>query len=246
MLYSLIYTFPSFPHCSLQSDRISTKRESRIGSIQVVRCEASYVKQEYRKTTDTVFHQATKKDAYRVTAGKYTMSTTKKGKLIHQVKPYDVQLKKLWRIGRECGRLTVHYRMGHTLEGMGVKLRPTDWTKIVGRKSSKERSLSSSSVELQGSPREQTPEKSPSPDPVRLSEKPADSTDTETANKDSRSSVQTSPHLSVSPPPIFHQPTVFLAQNPAGGLLYFPSIIMPVKTEPDDTNIDITSLQKCS
>ena len=234
-------TFPPFPHCPLQTDRISSKRESRIGSIKVVRCEASYIKQEYRKTADTVFNQATKKDAYKVTAGKYTMSTTKKGKLIHQVKPYDVQLKKLWRIGRECGQLSVHYRMGHTLKGMGIELRPTDWTKIVSRKSPKERTSSSSSVELQGSPQSQSPERSPSSEPARLSEQPASDSATAQSNRDS---LQITPPLSVSPSPVFHQQTVFLAQNTAGRLVYFPSIIMPIKTE-DDTKLDITSLQKC-
>jgi hypothetical protein len=174
------------------------------------------------------------------------MSTTKKGKLIHQVKPYDVQLKKLWRIGRECGRLTVHYRMGHTLEGMGVELRPTDWTKIVSQKSSKERSSSSSSVELQGSPQAQSPEASPPPPPptVRLSEQPAESINTSNRHHSSPS-VQTTPPPSLSPQPIFHQPTIFVAQNSAGGLIYFPSIILPVKSEPEDPAIDIASIQKC-
>ena len=225
---------------SSQTDRISSKRESRIGKIEVVRCEASYVKQEYRKITDTVFNQATKKDAYKVTAGKYTMSTTKKGKLIHQVKPYDVQLKKLWRIGRECGRLSVQYRMGHTLEAMGVELRPTDWSNIVGRKSVKERSSSSSSVELQGSPQAHTPE---TKERVTPPKQPSEDNGSPETMKET--TPQATPPLSVSPPPILAQPTVFLAQNSAGGLLYFPSIIMPVKTEPEDPPIDVTSLQKC-
>jgi hypothetical protein len=227
-----------------QSDRISNKRESRIGRIEVVRCETSYVKQEYRKTADTVFNQATKKDAYRVTAGKYTMSTTKKGKFIHQTKPYDVQLKKLWRIGRECGRLTVHYRMGHSLEAMGIQLRATDWTKIVSRKSSKERLSSASSVELQGSPQSTSPV-------APQQQQPSESTD----NQSSKDSTPPSPThqntpppsiLSVSPPPLFQPQTVFLAQSTAGGLLYFPSILMPVKSEPEDPpKADITSLQQC-
>ncbi len=85
---------------------------------------------------DTQFYQANKKDAFKVTEGKYTMSTTKKGRFIHRSAPYDVQLKKLWRIGRECGRLTVNYRMGHSLEEMGVPLRPTDWSRVIVRKSS--------------------------------------------------------------------------------------------------------------
>lgn len=112
------------------------KRKSKIGTIEIVRCEASYVKEEYRPIRDIKFNQANKKDAYKVTAGKYTMSTTKKGRYIHRSAPYDVQLKKLWRIGRECGRLCVNYRMGHSLEEMDIQLRPTDWSRVIVRKSS--------------------------------------------------------------------------------------------------------------
>lgn len=119
----------------LQKDTVEDKRKSKIGTIEVVRCDASYVKEEYRPIRDTNFNQANKKDAFKVTEGKYTMSTTKKGRYIHRSAPYDVQLKKLWRIGRECGRLTVNYRMGHTLEEMGIPLRSTDWSRVIVRKS---------------------------------------------------------------------------------------------------------------
>ena len=230
-------SFFLFPYC-LQSDRISSKRESHIGTIEVVRCEASYVKQEYRKTHDTIFNQATKKDAYKVTAGKYTMSTTKKGKLIHQLKPYDVQLKKLWRIGRECGRLTMHYRMGHTLEAMGIQLIPTDWTKIVGRKSSDERS-STSSVELQGSPTAHSPTASPTASP-RSQDSSAD-TNSELSH---RPSPPVSPTVfSVSPMHTLRPQKFILVQNQTMRL--FPGLILPVKMEPEDVKPDVTSLQKC-
>lgn len=212
------------------------------------------MKQEYRKTSDTVFNQATKKDAHKVTAGKYTMSTTKKGKLIHQVKPYDVQLKKLWRIGRECGKLTVRYRMGHTLEAMGIQLRPTDWTKIVTRRSSDNRlSSSGSSVELQGSP----PASVLALSPGSLQQQPTttESTSTEISKDVSPpppppppTTLQCMPSLlsiSSSPHNILQQPTIFLAQNTAGGgrVIYLPSIIMPVKSEPEDVKPDIKCLQ---
>lgn len=119
----------------MQKDTVDDKRKSKIGTIEVVRCDASYVKEEYRPIRDTKFNQANKKDAFKVTEGKYTMSTTKKGRYIHRSAPYDVQLKKLWRIGRECGRLCVNYRMGHTLEEMGIGLRSTDWSRVIVRKS---------------------------------------------------------------------------------------------------------------
>lgn len=120
----------------MQEDTVDDKRKSKIGTIEIVRCEASYVKEEYRPIRDIEFNQANKKDAFKVTAGKYTMSTTKKGRYIHRSAPYDVQLKKLWRLGRECGRLSVNYRMGHSLEEMGIQLRPTDWSRVIVRKSS--------------------------------------------------------------------------------------------------------------
>lgn len=120
----------------LQNDRLDKKRQSRIGTIEITRCDASYVKEEYREVKGVDFHQATKKDAYKVTEGKYTMSTTKKGRYIHRSTPYDVQLKKLWRVGPESSRLTVHYRMGHTLKDMGMELKPIDWSRVVVRRRS--------------------------------------------------------------------------------------------------------------
>ena len=200
------------------------------------------MKQEYRKTSDTVFNQATKKDALKVTAGKYTMSTTKKGKLIHQIKPYDVQLKKLWRIGRECGKLTVQYRMGHTLKDMGIQLRPTDWTKVVTRKSSSERCSSSSSVELHSSPSPGSPLASPVQQPQQPDEPQI--TDSSIDTSPVPSGLQTTPTLST--PRFLQQPAVFLAPNAAGGILCFPRLIIPVKSEPEDIKPDITSLQKCT
>lgn len=119
----------------MQEDTVDEERKSKIGTIEIARCEASYVKEEYRPIREIKFNQANKKDAFKVTAGKYTMSTTKKGRYIHRSAPYDVQLKKLWRIGRECGRLCVNYRMGQSLEEMGVQLRPTDWSRVIVRKS---------------------------------------------------------------------------------------------------------------
>ncbi len=120
----------------LQNDRLDKKRQSRIGTIEITRCDASYVKEEYREVKGVDFHQATKKDAFKVTEGKYTMSTTKKGRYIHRSTPYDVQLKKLWRVGPESSRLTVQYRMGHTLKDMGLELKPIDWSRVVVRRRS--------------------------------------------------------------------------------------------------------------
>lgn len=220
----------------LQNDRINTKRESHIGTIEVVRCEASYVRQEYRPSHDTAFSQASKRDAHRVTAGKYTMSTTKKGKLIHQVRPYDVQLKKLWRIGQECGRLTVHYRMGHTLEEMGIELRPIDWSRVVGRKSSQESSPTSSA--------QSTPTDSPSiPSPTHTSPiaSPVQVRLHSTESSPTSSEASGHPSPPVSPPPvlplfpvhIIRPQTLILTQKNAG-IHIVPGLTFPVKLEPED------------
>lgn len=96
------------------------------------------------------------------------MSTTKKGRYIHRSAPYDVQLKKLWRVGRECGRICVNYRMGHSLEEMGVQLRPTDWTRVIVRKSS-----SSPPSSPPSSPNAQTSSTSSPPPPSPTSVHPS-------------------------------------------------------------------------
>lgn len=92
-----------------------------------------YVKEEYRPVKEVKFNQATKKDAHSVTGGSYTMSTTRKGKYLSRTRPYDVKLKKLWRIDSAVGTLSVNYRMGHSLEEMGVKLQEIDWSQCSRR-----------------------------------------------------------------------------------------------------------------
>lgn len=151
----------------LQSDRLASKRQSRIGTIEIVRFEASYIREEYRPTKDVTFNQANKSDTRQVTEGKYTMSTTKKGRYVHRTRPYDVQLKKLWRIGSECGRLSVNYRMGHNLQDMGIELKPMDWSKVV--RVSRRSSSSPSSPNHSPSPKT-TPESSRccSPEPCNV------------------------------------------------------------------------------
>ena len=86
--------------------------------------------------SDTKFYQANKKDARIVTAGSYTMSTTKKGKYLNRTRPYEVRLKKMWKMDAEVGRLVLNYRMGHTLEDMGITLKPIDWTKTHSQRTS--------------------------------------------------------------------------------------------------------------
>ena len=114
-----------------QSDRCVDKRRSHVGTIEVLRHEGNFVKEEYRPISEVSFSQASKANASDVTGGKYTMSTTKKGRFIHRSKPYAVQLKTLWKIGRECGRLSVHYRMPHCLREMGIELKTVNWSNVI-------------------------------------------------------------------------------------------------------------------
>jgi len=88
-----------------------------IGTIEVVRHSTSFLRNEYRYREDIDFDQANKKDANEVTGGEHIMSTTKKGRLLEQVHPSQRQeMKTIWTIGGELGRLSVEYHMGHTLQ----------------------------------------------------------------------------------------------------------------------------------
>ena len=164
-IFGLVLMF--FPPVSqLQEDKLESKRRSRIGTIEVVRFEASYVRDEYRPVNDTSFNQANKKDAFKVTKGKYTMSTTKKGRYIHRSTPYDVQLKKLWRVGKESGRITINYRMGHTLKEMGLELKPIDWSRVLVRRTSGHSSTSQSPKTSESSTPVNSAPSSPAATPV--------------------------------------------------------------------------------
>ena len=99
----------------LQSDRVKTERKTRIGTIEVVRSEATFARSEFRAREYTEFEQANKKDARDVTEGQHTMSTTKMGKVLRHATPYPAK-RDLYHIGAQLGRLSVEYRMAHTLQ----------------------------------------------------------------------------------------------------------------------------------
>jgi len=100
-----------------------------IGTIEVVRHSTSFLRNEYRYREDIDFDQANKKDANEVTGGEHIMSTTKKGRLLEQVHPSQRQeMKTIWTIGGELGRLSVEYHMGHTLQDKGIAVQRMDWT----------------------------------------------------------------------------------------------------------------------
>ena len=88
-----------------------------MGTIEVVRYGATFLRSEYTTPTPTSvdFDQANKKDAHSITGGRYTMSTTKKGRLLTS-RSGDAKLRSKWSIGGELGRLSVEYHMGHSLQ----------------------------------------------------------------------------------------------------------------------------------
>ena len=89
-------------------------RKKKIGTIEVVRLACMYLRTGVRDSSGVVFDQANKKDASDITGGQYTMSTTKKGKVVESLKQQEEC--EYWQHGDELGRLTVEYRMAHTLQ----------------------------------------------------------------------------------------------------------------------------------
>lgn len=96
---------------------MDSTRKSKVGTIEVVRHGATFLRSEYTTPTPTSvdFDQANKKDAHGITGGRYTMSTTKKGRLLTS-KSGGAELRSIWSIGGELGRLSVEYHMGHSLQ----------------------------------------------------------------------------------------------------------------------------------
>ena len=143
----------------MQNDRVKQERESKIGKIEVVRHATSFSHYEFRavsgKSRECKFKQATKKDVGNVikssnmqsTADEdklYTMATTRRGKYIHDDKPYDrpehakrkktgesPHMKKwIWDKGEELGRLVVEYHMTNTLWDWNIEPKRPDWPEV--------------------------------------------------------------------------------------------------------------------
>lgn len=222
----------------LQNDRLDKKRQSRIGTIEITRCDASYVKEEYREVKGVEFHQATKKDAFKVTEGKYTMSTTKKGRYIHRSTPYDVQLKKLWRVGPESSRLTVHYRMGHTLQDMGLELKPIDWSRVIVRRRSSSGSGSASSppttppISPGGQNSKNTGSRSSSPKPTTRSDAEHLNAQTKSENEEGSTHDQSEAVTSSNSPRVVESRELNLDYSTT-----------KIKQEPKDITQSITHIQ---
>lgn len=113
-----LFALPRF--ASDEKDRVTSNRKSKIGTIEVVRKHATYVGEVFDRLRINEFEQANKKDAFGVTQGRHTMSTTKKGNLIKMEQgSFGMRARAQYNVGRELGRLSVFYHMGHTLEVHG-------------------------------------------------------------------------------------------------------------------------------
>ena len=104
-----------------QTDRVASERLNEVGTIKVQHYTAKLRSRAYHhnpKNTD--FNQANKKDAVRKTGGSYTLSTTKKGRIISPTDPAGYITR--WITGDFIGELSIQYRMGYTLQEMGIHL----------------------------------------------------------------------------------------------------------------------------
>jgi hypothetical protein len=110
-----LFALPRF--ASDETDRVTSNRKSKIGTIEIVRKHCTYVGEVFDQLRVNEFKQANKKDAFGVTQGKHTMSTTKKGKPVTKKEDwFGMKIRRQYSNGRELGRLSVFYHMGHTLQ----------------------------------------------------------------------------------------------------------------------------------
>lgn len=110
-----LFALPRF--ASDEKDRVTSNRKSKIGKIEVVRKHTTYLGEVFDQLKVNEFKQANKKDAFGVTQGKHTMSTTKKGNFVRKEEgSFGMRARAQYSIGQELGRLSVFYHMGHTLQ----------------------------------------------------------------------------------------------------------------------------------
>lgn len=107
-----LFALPRF--ATDEKDRVASHRKSKIGTIEVVRKSATYVGEVYNHLMVERFEQANKKDAFGVTQGRHTMSTTKKGNFVKKHDSYGKRAQ--YNVGLELAKLSVSYHMGHTLQ----------------------------------------------------------------------------------------------------------------------------------
>ena len=102
------------------------ERVTKAGTIEVVQNAATYLRREWNdRVKSRSLEQFNKKDAADITKGRYTMATSKEGRIVKRHRPGNSQI---WRMGRQLGKQTKEYHMTHTLQEMGLHLSQVDWS----------------------------------------------------------------------------------------------------------------------
>ena len=104
---------------------------NRLDSVGIIKIEqysvvymGTYPKQPH---SDISFNQANKKDATNITRGAYTLSTTKKGRVVHNPELVcGIPFPHYKRAGY-ISEVSVKYMMGHSLEEKGLQLVSPPW-----------------------------------------------------------------------------------------------------------------------
>lgn len=79
----------------LQKDRVTETRGHKVGKIEVICYETSFshIEKRPKSCSKVDFNQANKMDVYDITKKKYTLATTRVGRLLRDGKPYDKPVK---------------------------------------------------------------------------------------------------------------------------------------------------------
>ena len=109
-----------------QDDRAEGERATKAGTIEVVQHRTTNLGREWDYGNESrSLVQLNKKDAAGITKGRYTLATTKEGRLVERYQPGYTSI---WDIGRKVKKQTKEYHMAHTLQDMGIQLRQMDWS----------------------------------------------------------------------------------------------------------------------
>lgn len=109
-------------------------RGHKVGKIEVICYEISFSHNEKRQKNSSKvdFSQANKMDVYDITKKKYTMATTRVGRLLRDGKPYDkpapmkkeikeLEDRSIWNVGDEVQKIHIEYHMTQTLLDWGIE-----------------------------------------------------------------------------------------------------------------------------
>ena len=101
------------------------ERATKAGTIEVVQHRTTYRGVEWYEGVSRSLEQFNKKDAEGITKGKYTMATSKEGRMVERCWPRNTTI---WDIGGKVRKQTKEYHMTHTLQDMGIQLKQMDWS----------------------------------------------------------------------------------------------------------------------